>query len=103
MEGFTYATSLDQNMGYYHIEVSPKSSMLCTIVLPWGKHEYLKLPMDIKEVHAYINNLLLITNRDWESHLQKLNKVLGRPKHAELKVNAQKSFFSCQELEYLGY
>eukprot|EP00957_Ditylum_brightwellii_P003125 238138-Ditylum_brightwellii.AAC.1 len=47
MEGFTYATSLDLNMGYYHIKILPKSSALCTIVLPWGKYEYLKLPMGL--------------------------------------------------------
>eukprot|EP00957_Ditylum_brightwellii_P175341 13348231-Ditylum_brightwellii.AAC.1 len=58
---------------------------------------------DIKEVHAYNNNLLLITNRDWDSHLQKLDKVLERLKCAGLKINAHKSFFGCQELEYLGY
>jgi hypothetical protein len=38
LEGFTYGTSLDLNMGYYHIEFHAKS--LCTIVLPWGKYEY---------------------------------------------------------------
>eukprot|EP00957_Ditylum_brightwellii_P076977 5850165-Ditylum_brightwellii.AAC.1 len=121
MEGFTYATPLDLNMGYYHIKISPESSVLCTIVLPWGKYKYLKLPMglcnspdifqdkmsemfaDIEEVHVYINDLLLITNRDWDSHLQKLDKVLGRLKCAGLKVNAKKSFFGCQELEYLEY
>jgi hypothetical protein len=36
IEGFKYATSLDLNMGYYHIELSPNSQRLCTIVLPWG-------------------------------------------------------------------
>ena len=40
LEGFQYATSLDLNMGYYHIELSPFSRELCTIVLPWGKYEY---------------------------------------------------------------
>ena len=34
LEGFKYATSLDLNMGYYHIQLSPKSSKYCTIVLP---------------------------------------------------------------------
>ena len=47
LEGFQYATSLDLNMGYYHIELDPESSRLCTIVLPWGKYEYLKLPMGL--------------------------------------------------------
>jgi hypothetical protein len=31
LEGFQYATSLDLNMGYYHIELSPFSKQLCTI------------------------------------------------------------------------
>eukprot|EP00957_Ditylum_brightwellii_P023485 1772079-Ditylum_brightwellii.AAC.1 len=62
-----------------------------------------KMFTDIKEVHAYINDLLLITNGDWDSHLQKFDKFLGRLKCAGLKVNAQKSFFSHQEPEYLGY
>ena len=47
LEGFKYATSLDLNMGYYHIELSPDSRKLCTIVLPWGKYEYLRLPMGL--------------------------------------------------------
>lgn len=33
LEGFKYATSLDLNMGYYHIKLSPQSRKLCTIVL----------------------------------------------------------------------
>ena len=38
---------LTLNMGYYHIELSPFSHELCTIVLPWGKYEYLHLPMGL--------------------------------------------------------
>ena len=45
LEGFKYATSLDLNMGYYHLEIHPESKHLCTIVLPWGKYEYQKLPI----------------------------------------------------------
>ena len=37
LEGFQYATSLDLNMGYYHILLSEQASNLCTIILPWGK------------------------------------------------------------------
>ena len=40
LEGFQYATSLDLNMGYYHIELTPFSKQLCTIVTPFGKYEY---------------------------------------------------------------
>ena len=47
LEGFKYATSLDLNMGYYHIKLSPNSKRLCTIVLPWGKYKYQRLPMGL--------------------------------------------------------
>ena len=36
LEGFQYATSLDLNMGYYHIRLIKNASNLCTIILPWG-------------------------------------------------------------------
>jgi Aspartyl protease len=32
MEGFTYATALDLNMGYYHIRLDAASKKLCTLV-----------------------------------------------------------------------
>jgi len=44
LEGFQWATSLDLNMGYYHIRLDPSSKELCTIVLPFGKYEYQAIP-----------------------------------------------------------
>ena len=38
LEGFCYGTTLDLNMGYYHIELSAKSKELCTIFTQWGKY-----------------------------------------------------------------
>jgi hypothetical protein len=34
VEGFYLASSLDLNMGYYHIGLTPYASSLCTVVLP---------------------------------------------------------------------
>ena len=47
LEECMYASSLFLNMGYYHIELSPGSKDLCTIILPWGKYECQKLPMGV--------------------------------------------------------
>ena len=33
---FHYATPLDLNMVYYHIQISKSASNLCTIIIPWG-------------------------------------------------------------------
>ena len=96
LEGFKYATSLDLNMGYYHLELSPESKELCTIVLPFGKFEYQKIPMglcnspDIFQekmdelfdglsfVRAYIDNLLCLMSGDFEDHLEKVEQILAR-------------------------
>ena len=58
---------------------------------------------DLENVRAYIVDLLLIINDTWEDHLEQLDEVLTRLEKAGLKVNANKSFFGKEELEYLGY
>ena len=121
LKGFQYATSLDLNMGYYHILLTPNSSRLCTIILPWGKYEYLRLPMGLcnspdifqekmselmqglEFARAYIDDLLVLTTGDFFEHLENLEEVLSRLSECGLKVNAVKSFFGRTELEYLGY
>jgi hypothetical protein len=35
MVGFTFASALDLNMGYYHIKLDADDQKLCTIVFPW--------------------------------------------------------------------
>ena len=120
LEGFTYATSLDLNMGYYHIELHPESKKLCTLVFPWGKYEPQKLPMglanspdifqekmstlfqDLTYVRTYIDDLLVITKGTYEDHLVKLRSVLNKLRRAGLKLNAKKSFFAHKELKHLG-
>ena len=47
LKGFQHATSLDLNMGYWNILLTPNSSRLCMVVTPWGKYEYLCLPMGL--------------------------------------------------------
>jgi hypothetical protein len=46
MEGFTFASALYLNMGYYHIKLDADAQKLCTIVFPWnmGRYKYKRLP-----------------------------------------------------------
>ena len=46
LRGFTYATALDLNMGYYTIRLNPKAVEIFTIIFSWGKYSYLRLPME---------------------------------------------------------
>jgi hypothetical protein len=121
LEGFTYATALDLNMGYYTIRLDPRAVEMFTIIFPWGKFSYLRLPMGyagsvdifqaemmnlmeaLEYVRAYIDDLLVITRGTLEDHLDKLREVLRRLSDAGLKVNALKSFVCTHEITYLGY
>jgi len=50
LTGFTYATTLDLNdlnMGNYTIRIDARASEMCTIIFPWGKYSYRRLPMGI--------------------------------------------------------
>jgi hypothetical protein len=68
-------------MGYYTIRLDPTASKMCTIIFPWGKYSYMRLPMgfggsadifqaqimdpmaSLKFVQAYMDDLLIITRQ----------------------------------------
>jgi hypothetical protein len=120
IEGFSFATALDLNMGYYTIRLDPDASKICTIIFPWGKYSYKQLPMGIagspeifqgkmlelmeslEYVRAYIDYVLCISKLSLEDHLEKLEEELRQLCNAGLKVNAAKSTFCALEIEYLG-
>jgi hypothetical protein len=90
LEGFTFATALDLNMGYYTIRLDPDASRICTIIFPWGKYSYKRLPMGVagspdifqskmselmatlEFVRTYLDDLLCITKGDLKDHLSRL-------------------------------
>ena len=87
LEGFQFTTSLALNMRYYTIHLDADAQKICTIVTPWGKYQYLQLPMgiagspdifqermsalmeDLEYVCAYLDDLLVITSASFTDHL----------------------------------
>jgi hypothetical protein len=110
-------------MGYYTLRLDPTAAEMCTIIFPWGKYSYKRLPMgfggsaDIFQarmkdlmasfefVRVYMDDLLTIMRQTLDEHLQKMETLLTRLRDAGLKVNAAKSSFCAHEIEieYLGY
>ena len=94
LEGFTFATALDFNMGYYTICLDTDASKICTIIFPWGKYSYLRLPLSIagspdifqakmselmvalEFIRTYLDDLLCITKAGLDDHLDHLRLVL---------------------------
>ena len=81
-------------MGYYTIRLDGDAQKICTLVLPWGKYSYLRLPMgltgspdifqekmsslmeSLEFVRLYIDDLLTITKSTYKDHLSKLQHDL---------------------------
>ena len=96
MQGFNFASALDLNMGYYTLRLDADSQKICTIILPWGKYSYLRLPMGVagspdifqekmsalmeqlEYVRTYLDDLLVLTKGTYQDHLDKLRVVLDR-------------------------
>jgi hypothetical protein len=106
-------------MGYYHMLLTPFARRLCTIVLPWGKYKYCRLPMGLSVspyifqgkmselmtgldfARAYLDDLLIIsTETGFDKHLEKLEQVLNRLSEAGLKINAVKRVIISAEKAY---
>ena len=120
LTGLSYATSLDLKMGYYTIRLNPDAQHLCTIITPWGKYKYKRLPMGISTapdifqnkmsdlmrelefVRVYLDDLLIITNGSFEDHLAKLNQALHLLQKSRVKVQRQKEFLLPTTSRILG-
>jgi hypothetical protein len=68
MEGFNFASALDLNMGYYHIKLDADAQNLCTLVFPWGKYKYKRLPHGYQDFldHDFFQNVTVKLVQDME-------------------------------------
>ena len=66
------------------------------------QEEMNKLFSGLEYVKAYIEDLLIISNGNFENHLNKIKIVLKRLQAVCFKINAEKSFFARDNLEHLG-
>ena len=83
-------------MGYYTIRLDHDASRICTIIFPWGKYSYKRLPMRIagssdifqakmselmmalEYLKTYLDDLLIITKSNLIDHLNKIKEVLTK-------------------------
>ncbi|MGH7954975.1 MAG: reverse transcriptase family protein [Gloeomargaritales cyanobacterium] len=121
MEGFTFATCLDLNMGYYHIALDEESQDICTIVLPWGKYSFKKLPLgfwsasdifqfcmnivfsDMHDDMIYFDNNILFTKSTFLHHVERLAEALRRLQAYDLHCHVESNFLAAQQVDFLGY
>ena len=86
-----------------------------------GKYKYKRLPIGIKiapdvfqnvmsiltqdmeYVKNYLDDLLILTNKGFNDHVTKLEIVLARLSTVGMRVNASKSKFFAEQIEYPDY
>ena len=94
MNGYTAATCLDLNQGYYHFVLDKESFILCGIALPWGTYYYRILPQglmvssnifqeripmifsDFDNIIVYIHYIILYTKSTFDHRSKRLGIVL---------------------------
>ena len=107
-------------MGYYIVEIFPRSRYLTTIVTEFGKLRYNRVSMglcayhdifqaklyellsDIKGVKMYIINILVLGKGGLSQHIDQIIIIFSRLRATGLKLNAPKCRCPLNEIPYLG-
>jgi hypothetical protein len=113
----TFFTKLDASMQYNTFELDEERQDLCTIITPFGKYKYLRLPMglkcspdiaqaaienvlsDIEYANIYIDDVGVFSN-DWDHHVNMLATILWQLRENGFTINPLKAVIFFRPIEF---
>ena len=119
LKGAKVFSTTDLRSGYYHIALGKSSRAKTAFVTPFGKYEFLMVPLGLAQAPAYFQLLMnkvlkglkfamtylddIIFSQDELQHLEHLEIVFSRLWEAVLKMKHSKCDFFKSEIHYLGH
>ena len=117
-EGSVFS-KLDANSGFHQIVLKPESAKLTTIITPFGRYMFKRLPFGISSAPEHFQKRMdkelsgiervkcrmddiLVVGKDQAEHDRRFEQVLDRVVERRLALNLQKCLFSQNKLQYLG-
>ena len=112
LKGAKVFSTIDLRSGYHHIALGKDSRAKTAFVTPFGKYEFLMVPVGLAQASAYFQLLMnkvleglpyamtylddiIIFSKNEEEHLEHLEEVFHRLRQAGLKMKHSKcDFFS---------
>lgn len=120
LRGSEFYSKIDATSGFLQIPLDKASAKLTTIITPFGRFMYNRLPFglncapeyfsmkfsqlfeDFDNVVIHMDDVLLYT-KNLEEHKQLLTVVLTRLHKAGITINRSKCVFAVPEVRYLGH
>lgn len=117
-----FFTTLDLKSGFHQIILEEKDREKTAFSINNGKYEFNRLPFGLKNApsifqraiddvlrddigqscQVYMDDIIIFS-RDEKSHIQHVDKVLGKLERAGMRVSAAKTKFFKDEVEFLGF
>ena len=114
-------STIDLQLGYYHIGLTRKSRAKSAFVVPMGKWEFKRMPFGLSQAPAYFQLLIdkvlmgcssfamgylddiIIFSKSEEEHLHHLEEIFTRLRKFGLKMKHEKCSFFKKHIQYLGH